>query len=207
MRVETVIVGQIATDCYIAYDEKSLRGFIVDPGSQASKIIAACERLKVRPEAILLTHGHFDHIMAAEELRKHYAISIYAGKNEKRTLRDPGVNLSNVLGNSAYTLEADSFLSDGEHISIAGFDIKVIETPGHTEGGVSYYTESERALFAGDTLFAGSYGRTDMPGGSMSSLVRSIREKLFILPDETAVYPGHGEATAIGYEKKYNPLA
>ena len=115
------------------------------------------------------------------------------------------MNLS-AMWSSPVTLRADEFLKDGDLLRLAGADIRVISTPGHTAGGVCYYLEKENVLFSGDTLFAGSYGRTDFPTSSMSALARSVRERLLMLPEETLVYPGHGEGTSIGYEKQYNPL-
>ena len=185
MRIETIMVGQMGTNCYLAWDEESKRGFLVDPGEQADKIIRVCSRYEIKPEAILLTHGHFDHIMAAKKVKEYYQIPVYAGIHEEELLADAEKNLS--------AMWAEGFT--------------VIETPGHTSGGVCYYIEKEHVLFAGDTLFFESYGRTDFPGGSMFSLIRSLGKKLFVLPDETDVYPGHGQVTSIGYEKTHNPAA
>lgn len=206
MRVETIIVGDMSTNCYLAWDEESRRGFLVDPGAQADKIIAVCSRFQVQPEAILLTHGHFDHIMAARKLKEHFGISVYAGAGEQKLLGNSRANLSGVWAKS-FTMQADCTVTDKEQLQLAGMEITVLETPGHTEGGVCYYLEKEGTLFAGDTLFCESCGRTDFPGGSMFALIRSIRSKLLVLPEETAVYPGHGEETSIGYEKQHNPAA
>lgn len=206
MRIETIIVGELSTNCYLAWDEETKRGFVVDPGEQSQKIIQACSRFGVKPEAVLLTHGHFDHIMAAKKIKEHFQIPVYAGIHEEELLADSQMNLSGMWA-EAFTMKADRLVRDNETFSVAGMEIRVIETPGHTPGGVCYYLENEAVLFAGDTLFCESYGRTDFPGGSMFALIRSLRGKLFVLPDETDVYPGHGEATDIGYEKQHNPAA
>ena len=173
---------------------------------QADKIIRVCSRYEIKPEAILLTHGHFDHIMAAKKVKEYYQIPVYAGIHEEELLADAQKNLS-AMWAEGFTMKADELVVDNQKIEIAGMKITVIETPGHTSGGVCYYIEKEHVLFAGDTLFFESYGRTDFPGGSMFSLIRSLGKKLFVLPDETDVYPGHGQATSIGYEKTHNPAA
>lgn len=206
MRIETIHVGEMGTNCYLAWDEATNRGFLVDPGEQAEKIIRVCSRYQVKPEAVLLTHGHFDHIMAAKKIRQQYEIPVYAGIHEEELLADSQMNLSGMWA-VPYTMKADKLVNDNEVLTIAGMEINVIETPGHTSGGVCYYIKKENVLFAGDTLFCESYGRTDFPGGSMFALLRSLRGKLFVLPEETDVYPGHGQATSIGYEKTHNPAA
>jgi hydroxyacylglutathione hydrolase len=206
MRIETIHVGEMGTNCYLAWDEATNRGFLVDPGEQAEKIIRVCSRYQVKPEAVLLTHGHFDHIMAAKKIRQQYEIPVYAGIHEEELLADSQMNLSGMWA-VPYTMKADKLVNDNEVLTIAGMEITVLETPGHTSGGVCYYSKKENVLFAGDTLFCESYGRTDFPGGSMFALLRSLRGKLFVLPEETDVYPGHGQATSIGYEKTHNPAA
>ena len=206
MRIETIHVGEMGTNCYLAWDEATGRGFLVDPGEQAEKIIRVCSRYQVTLEAVLLTHGHFDHIMAAKKIRQQYQIPVYAGVHEEELLADSEMNLSGMWA-VPYTMKADKLVSDNEVLTIAGMELTVIETPGHTPGGVCYYIKKENVLFAGDTLFCESYGRTDFPGGSMFALLRSLRGKLFVLPEETDVYPGHGQATSIGYEKTHNPAA
>ncbi len=206
MRIETINVGEMRTNCYLAWDETTGRGFLVDPGEQAEKIIRVCSCYQVTPEAVLLTHGHFDHIMVAKKIRQQYQIPVYAGVHEEELLADSEMNLSGMWA-VPYTMKADKLVNDNDVISIAGMEFTVIETPGHTPGGVCYYSKKENVLFAGDTLFSESYGRTDFPGGSMSVLLRSLRGKLFVLPEETDVYPGHGQATSIGYEKIHNPAA
>ena len=206
MRIETIMVGQMGTNCYLAWDEESKRGFLVDPGEQADKIIRVCSRYEIKPEAILLTHGHFDHIMAAKKVKEYYQIPVYAGIHEEELLADAEKNLS-AMWAEGFTMKADELVVDNQKLEIAGMKITVIETPGHTSGGVCYYIEKEHVLFAGDTLFFESYGRTDFSGGSMFALIRSLGKKLFVLPDETDVYPGHGQVTSIGYEKTHNPAA
>lgn len=206
MRIETIHVGEMGTNCYLAWDEITNRGFLVDPGEQAEKIIRVCSRYQVKPEAVLLTHGHFDHIMAAKKIRQQYEIPVYAGIHEEELLADSQMNLSGMWA-VPYTMKADKLVNDNEVLTIAGMEITVLETPGHTSGGVCYYIKKENVLFAGDTLFCESYGRTDFPDGSMFALLRSLRGKLFVLPEETDVYPGHGQATSIGYEKTHNPAA
>ena len=184
-------------------------GFIVD-ASFSGKIIAD----KIRSESvilkgILLTHCHYDHIYSVEELKKEFkddGILIYAGEDECDLINDPAYNLFQKHRLPFQGTDADVYLKDGEIKEIAGISVKTIATPGHTKGGVCYLIDSERLLFSGDTLFAGSYGRTDLPTGDDSEIYRSITEKLFSLPDEYMVLPGHGETTDIGYEKKTNPV-
>lgn len=154
--------------------------------------------------AILLTHGHFDHIWGANELRRLSGAKIYAYEGEKSLCEDAEKNVSAQAGRPE-TVQADFYEKDGTVLSLAGFSLKLIATPGHTGGSCCYYLEEEKVLFSGDTLFEGSVGRTDFPTGSMSSLVRSIKEKLLVLPEDVVVYSGHGDTTTIGDEKKYNP--
>ena len=177
---------------------------VIDPGASAKKLAEILEKEELKPVAILLTHGHFDHAGGAAELAEHFGIPVYAEEHEKETLENPGLNLSGWEGREC-TYHADNFLKDEQEIDLAGFHIRVLFTPGHTVGGCCYYFSYQNVLFSGDTLFAQSIGRTDFPKGSASQLIRGIKEKLMILPDETVVYAGHNENTTIGTERMYNP--
>ena len=143
---------------------------------------------------------------AAEELKKQTGAPVYAMRAEEPLLRDAKKNLSAFIAHKVVTVKADRLLEDGEELEIAGVCLKAYLTPGHTPGGGSFYCQEAGCVFTGDTLFCGSVGRSDFPGGSMSALVQSVKEKLFLLPDETRVYPGHGQETTIRYEKQYNPF-
>lgn len=198
------IVGPVCTNCYLLVNHKTGELLVVDPGDQAQLIEKQIEKTGAKPVAILLTHGHFDHAGAAEELADKYQISIYAHEAERETLEDPRLNLCGMIGEHK-VYHADIFVKDEEVLNLAGFSIRVFFTPGHTIGGCCYYIADEKILFSGDTLFQESVGRTDFPRGSASDLIRAIREKLMPLPDDVTVYTGHDESTLIGYERMHNP--
>lgn len=197
-------VGAVGTNCYILINKSMGEAVIVDPGDSAIMLEKKLDEMGVRPVAILLTHGHFDHVMAAQELAEHYNIERYIHEEEKETLEKPNMNVS-IMINRQDSYSADKFIREGDILEFAGFKFEVIHTPGHTLGGVCYYVREEKLLFSGDSLFNGSIGRTDFPGGSMSKLVRGIKEKLMVLPDDVKVYPGHDCTTTIVHEKMYNP--
>ncbi len=204
-RIRHMVLGDVQTNCYIVYCQETGQGVVIDPADEAGRIMEACGELHVEPAAILLTHGHFDHFMAAGALREKYGISVYVHEKDMELAADPSLNASGAFGwNEA--LRADKTVADGQVLRLAGLEFKVLATPGHTAGGVCYYIENQGILFSGDTLFAQSVGRTDLPTGSYGTLTRSIREKLAVLPDDTKVFPGHGPSTTIGYEKRYNPF-
>lgn len=201
------MVGMVQTNCYILYNEETKKGIIVDPGDDAEKLMSYIDKKELQIEAILLTHGHFDHIMAVPELKKRFGVPVYASEAEREVLGNPDANLSLYMGGRGISLEADNYLKDGETLTLLGEEVRCILTPGHTVGGMCYYFPKSGILFSGDTLFQESVGRTDFPGGSMKELVRSIREKLFPLAPATKVYPGHGLTTTIEIEKMFNPFA
>ena len=205
MEIKRLIVGMVQTNCYIAYNPETKEAVIVDPGDEAERIAAAAEGLAVK--AILLTHGHFDHVTAMEDLRRKWGVPVYAHEAEAEILADPGKNLSCQFTGGGFGMKADVLLKDQESFEAAGYTFKTIHTPGHTAGSCCYYEEAEKVLFAGDTLFEGSYGRIDFPTGSGRQMVHSVAEVLFDLPEDVAVYPGHMGYTTIGDEKRYNPLA
>lgn len=204
LQIETMVLGAIQTNCYLAMNRETKELLIVDPADEAERIMSRIGELQAKPVAILLTHGHFDHIGAADALREQYDIPVCALDEEQPVLEQTMLNLSAMQG-KRFVVKADRFFQDGETVKLAGFSIRVLHTPGHTAGGACYYIESEQLLFSGDTLFCGSVGRTDFPTGSMSALHDSIHRRLFVLPDETLVLPGHGESSTIEYEKQYNP--
>lgn len=211
-KIRNYVIGSISTNCYIVYrDEKTEEGkyrtgVVIDPGDNAPYILNRCRELGVRPEAILLTHGHFDHMLAAEDIRRAFHIPIMASEKEMELLEEPDLNLSVSFG-EAISLSADYWLRDGETLELIGHKWRVIHTPGHTAGSVCFYIEEEKVLFSGDTLFAESVGRTDLPMGSFSDIVDSVTRKLFVLPENIDVFPGHGEQTTIEHEKKYNIIS
>lgn len=205
MQIERFIVGMVGTNCYVVSNEETSECFLVDPGAYSDKVIAYIREHELKPQAILLTHGHFDHIMGLDGVLREFPIPVYAQEEEEILLKDASYNASISYG-PAYTFSGASYIKDGQILELAGMTIRAIHTPGHTIGGCCYYIESEHVLFSGDTLFHDSVGRTDFPTGSQSQLVRSIREKLLGLPEETVVCPGHMSETTIGHEKKYNPF-
>lgn len=205
MKVEKFVLGSMGTNCYLLINETTKEIVIVDPAICPDYVVNHVKNNGYIPKAILLTHAHFDHVMGIDGWVKEFDVPVYLHENEKQVLADPGLNLSAVFG-SSYSYHQVNCLQDGQIIEIAGFHLRVIHTPGHTTGGCCYYEETEGILISGDTLFLQSVGRSDFPTGSMSTLVRSIKDKLFCLPDDTVVYPGHNDLTCIADEKTYNPF-
>lgn len=204
--IQSMVVGEVMTNCYFLQNPETKELIIIDPGACADRIREKVSAMEGKPAAILLTHGHFDHIMAVDSLRAYYGCPVYAEKHEREVLENPRKNLTAMTG-SAATVTPDRYLTDGAEITLAGFRIRVMHTPGHTCGGCCYYLPDEKVLFSGDTLFAGSCGRTDFPTASMTDMIASLRRILTELPDDTAVYPGHNMATTIRAEKEFNPYA
>lgn len=207
LRIKTCVLGPVSTNCYLIYHQETKEALIIDPADNASYLLNKCRELGVVPVGILLTHGHFDHILAAEDIRRAFHIKIYAGEKEVDLLQSPTLNLSWTHAGKETTLVADSLVKDEMILNLIGFRWKVITTPGHTAGSVCYQIESEKILLSGDTLFEESLGRTDLPTADPSAIVHSITQKLFLLAEDTVVYPGHGDPTTIGHEKKHNPAA
>jgi len=205
IKVHKVMLGRVGTNCYFVINQETKEVLIFDPADRADVIVGIIEKDELQPRAILLTHGHFDHIMAVNILAEKYKIPVYAHEDEAELLKDSNINASAMVGTAVSVLPTN-LLKDGEKLTIAGIAMKVLYTPGHTKGGVCYYIPEAKKVISGDTLFADSIGRTDLPTGNYSTLLQSIRTKLFALEDSTEVLPGHGEATTIGHEKKYNPF-
>lgn len=205
MKIEKFVLSSMGTNCYIGENEESGECFLVDPAAWPPELSSHIREKRLSLQAVLLTHGHFDHIMGLDGILKEYDVPVYALGEEKEVLENARLNLSAMMGEE-YTFSGARYVKDGDILETAGVKLNVIQTPGHTAGGCCYYIEKENILFSGDTLFHASVGRTDFPTGSHSRLVRSVRERLLVLPEETKVYPGHMEETSIGYEKKYNPF-
>ena len=198
LKIQRMVLGPVRTNCYLAVNQETKECFVVDPADMAGLILTEIKEENLTARAVLLTHGHYDHIGAAEELRTATQRStvIYASEMEFPTLADTEKNLSAMFGHPM-TVKADRGLKDGEVLGIAGFSVQVFQTPGHTPGGACYYLEEEKTLFSGDTLFAGSVGRSDFPGGSARTLQDSVRRLFRELPEDTNVYPGHESARRI----------
>ncbi len=204
MEIKSLILGPVSTNCYFLINSKTKETILIDPADRADQIIAKISGEQLMPVAILLTHGHFDHIMAVEEIARTYSIPYYICDSEAELMEQPDLNGA-FLVRENISVRRDRLVKDKEILELASCEVKVLHTPGHTAGSVCYYIEDEKALFSGDTLFCKSVGRTDLPTGNSEVLLESISERLLCLPEETHVYPGHGMATTIGYEKKNNP--
>ncbi|HXF48304.1 MAG TPA: MBL fold metallo-hydrolase [Verrucomicrobiae bacterium] len=203
MIVQTITVGPFFENCFLVADEKTKDCWIIDPGAEGSRIRAEIQRLGLKPSKILLTHAHGDHIGAVEELRRHYNIPVFIHEKDHPLLISAEENLSAAFGMPISAGKADGFLKEGEKLKLGGLSFEVIETPGHTPGGITIY--GEKAAFTGDALFAGSIGRYDFPHSDGEVLMQSLK-RLLELPDDTAVYSGHGAATTIGRERETNPF-
>lgn len=206
MKVIIIPIGPYQTNCYIVYNEETRGCVIVDPGFEGKAILAELKKQDLRPEAIYLTHGHSDHIGGVEYIAKAMNIPVYINEYDEPMLQSPELNLSAKSGLDVMVQGVEvKLVNDGDVLTHANLNFKVITTPGHTVGGVCYYNE-EGLLLAGDTLFEGSIGRTDFPRGSFEDLISSIKNKLYRLPHNTIVCPGHGGTTTIGAEISGNPF-
>ena len=208
MKIDRLILGAYETNCYVLRrDEKTEDCLIIDPGMGADALIEFLGEHGLNPLAVILTHGHIDHIAGLVQLRECFIdIKVYIHKLDAEMLTNARNNLSAIAGFSFRTEPTDFFLEENSQFELAGIKFQVLHTPGHTPGGVCLYSADDGLAFVGDTLFAGSVGRTDFPNGSMSQLVDGIKKKLFTLPDKTKIYPGHGPATSIANEKTHNPF-
>lgn len=204
IKIQAITVGAVQTNSYLIYNTENSEAILIDPGAEATKILHEIGEKELTLKGILLTHGHFDHILGVKGILDKIKIPVYACRLEEELLKDNRMNCSLMFGTDV-TLTPDVLLDDKEILTIAGMNIEVIYTPGHTKGSVCYYLKDAKILVSGDTLFFESVGRTDLPTGNEMQLLISIREQLFILPEDVNVYPGHGIHTSIGYEKKNNP--
>lgn len=203
MQVKQIPTGTIEENCYIIYKGKD--ALIIDPGDETSKIKNELEELGVRPLAVLLTHTHFDHIGSLEDIRVDYDIPVYVSPEEQDWLGDPSKNLSAYNPFEVRANPAEFTFSPAETISVGPFSLKIVSTPGHSPGGVSFIFQEDGFVISGDALFRGSIGRTDLPGSEPEKIVPAIERELFTLPEDTIVYPGHGPQTTIEHEKRNNP--
>ena len=199
-------VGRLQCNCSIFGDEQSHEAIVIDPGDELSKITAVLEKHQLKVKAIIVTHGHIDHVAGAAKLRAITGAPVYMNEKDDALLGALDVQ-ANWLGmDTPERPEIDTPAVDGVAVKLGKADFNVITTPGHTQGSLAIWIPQEQKLVAGDTLFRETVGRTDLPGGDSRKLLSSIKTRLMPLPDETVVIPGHGEATTIGHEKQFNPF-
>jgi len=206
MKIMTFNDNEFDQNIYLYFNEVAKEGVIIDSGCSAADekaVIEVINKSNIEIKAILLTHGHYDHIIAVKEMKRLTGSIIFSHESEMQVLETPDFNLSNHIKREI-KVTPDKLFCDGDVFEFAGITLKALHTPGHTMGCVCYYDKANGNLFAGDTLFRGAVGRTDLPSGNHATLLNSIAEKLLILPEDTKVYPGHGRSTDIGYEKKHN---
>ncbi len=204
MQIIRIPAGIYAANCYLVYDELTKEGIVIDPGGDADDIISKIEELGLKIKYIVLTHAHGDHIAGVEELKSYTKAKVAIHKEDEPLIKDGTKNLSSMMAMGTVEFAADILLEEGDKLTFGNLEAYVIHTPGHTPGGICLKIEDN--LFSGDTLFAGSIGRTDFEYSSFDDIMHSIREKLLALPDETKVYPGHGPTTTLKMEKQINPF-
>ena len=204
VRVEMLPLGALETNCYLLIDHKKQSSVIIDPAGEPSRLLDLHRQEGITPQMILLTHGHYDHIGALAEIVKQTQAKVFIHPNDAEMLSNPQKSLAFLLGISQEPVKPDGLLKEGEDLFFSDLTIRVLHTPGHTPGSVCFLIE--QTVFAGDTLFRNSIGRSDFPGSSTEDLFLSIRDKLFTLPDDTVVLPGHGMHTTVGHERRHNPF-
>ena len=182
IKIDIPAVG--GTNCYIVQDEETKETMVIDPGGDVDKIVEMLNTIHAKVKYILLTHCHGDHIAGVNELKQRVGGKILIHRLDEEGLRDPNVNLAEYVGLGRVIVQADARLDDGDLIHVGNLEFKILHTPGHTKGGISIYSEEEKLLFSGDTLFRGSWGRTDLPTSSFEDIIKSITEKLMVLPEE-----------------------
>jgi glyoxylase-like metal-dependent hydrolase (beta-lactamase superfamily II) len=205
MLFDTIVVGPLGVNCSILGCEETGQGVVVDPGDEAERILAQVQQRGLAITAIINTHGHFDHVGANRQLTQATGAPLYIHQADAPMLERVAKTAAMYGLPGENSPQPDCLLEDGMLIEFGTHRLQVIHTPGHTQGGCCLYLEAESTLIAGDTLFADGVGRTDLPGGSHQQLVESIKNRLFTLPDQVQVYPGHGPTTTIGHEKRHNP--
>lgn len=206
MILEKITVGPFQENCYVLGDEATGEGALVDPGDEAARIALTVEQTGLEIGRILLTHAHIDHIGAVAQLSEEYACPVLIHAEAEPMLQQAPTQAMMMGLKFGRVPNVDRHIEDEEILEVGGLSLRSLYTPGHAPGHLAFYIESEGVVLAGDALFAGSVGRVDLPGGSMEVLMKSIRERLLTLPDETVVHPGHGPETTIGNEKVYNPF-
>ncbi len=206
MILEMLTVGPFQENCYVVGDEETGAGAIVDPGDEAARIALAVEQTNLEISRILITHAHIDHVGAVASLVDEYSCQVLMHAEAEPMLGQLPTQAMMMGLRFGAVPTVDRHIEDKEVIEVGGLQLRSLYTPGHAPGHIAFYIESEGLLLSGDTLFAGSVGRVDLPGGSMEVLMRSIEERLLTLPDETRVYPGHGPETTIGNERVHNPF-
>lgn len=202
--IESIKTPGMGVNCYLLACEQTKKAILIDPGAGSKMIENWVKDKGFEIVNILLTHGHYDHIGSVEYLRKELNTDVAIHKDDAEMLTDPSKNLSSFLGKGMELSPAEILLEDNQEIEVGKITLKVIHTPGHTPGGICILTDD--GLISGDTLFDGSVGRADFPGGNMQLLISSIKNRLMDLPDETVVYPGHESRTTIGRERSSNPF-
>lgn len=202
MKIQRYVVGLYGANCYIVSDEEEREAIVIDPGEYSSEIQDYIVTNNLNVKYILLTHGHFDHIGGVEELKKLTQARVAISKEDAPMLLDPSLNLSEMVYKKILCNPADILLSDGDTLTFGKYSVEVIYTPGHTKGGVCF--KINNVCFTGDILFKGSIGRYDFPGGDFSTLMDSIKNKLLVLGNDVTIYPGHGDSSTIGKEKRLN---
>ena len=203
MKIKRFTLGPIQTNCYVAFDQSKQEGVVIDPSVFDRKVIDFIQKESLKIKYIFLTHGHFDHVTGAATMARELSARICLHPADLSIMPVEASGRVHQMGFSFEKFKLDIELEDGMPFTVGWLNFTIIHTPGHSPGGVCFYEKSQGILFSGDTVFKNGYGRTDLPGGSEGKIFDSIRNKILILPDKVAIYPGHGEETTVGQEKEY----